>query len=166
MAAQRPDLRCADPTPHLTSGVQTPPPPDNRTTRTQRPACVRRRQGHVTDLPPLENLPVLDEEGRGRAPQGGFGGGCPSQQRVQETCLDQQRHPGESGQRRWSPSRPGPSSHLSALSAHGQRLSEGALVVPSSRAQVGLRARPQLHRRPPRQLQLLDASLRVCRRPV
>lgn len=55
-----------------------------------------------------------------------------------------------------------PCFHLSALSADGQRLSEGgAFVLLPSRCQIDLWPRPHLHHPLPRELQLLDASLHL-----
>lgn len=42
-----------------------------------------------SDLPPLENLPVFYEERRWGSSQRVLGGGGSSQQRIQETSLDQ-----------------------------------------------------------------------------
>lgn len=44
-----------------------------------------------SDLPPLENLPVFDEQRRRSSSQRVFSRGRPSQQRTQETRLDQHR---------------------------------------------------------------------------
>lgn len=131
-------------------------------------------------LPPLENFSVFNEQRRRSPSQGVFSWGRPSQQRVQDASLDQQR-PGSEQiyyQRSTASHRsfmhPPPSTHvqvqfsyLSALTVDGQGLSEGgALVLLCAGCQVDLWPRPQRHYLPVGQLELLNASLHFGRLPV